>query len=239
MDNPLSDCGIHSVYHYAPLHYLVFIAREGALLSKPNLRERGFYPSHFRRTSRQQDEERGFGEYVHLTLREQPQIVMAKLQSGFPHFEIRLPSKAVEAVEYHLCRFNIAKCRYLKRPGGSPLSEGPINGRFYGNKQIPISITKEDSYDLIRHNYPHNMIEVLIPIRFTLPPETELIFFSGEDHELAEQLVSTTGRSWRCVLSNKFRYTAASHYRNAVLTFLNRAKAEVNWRGDGLEYDSV
>src|ERR1051326_4364375 len=111
----LGDNRISVVYHYTPLHYLPFIAMKRALLSKPSLRLLGFADTHFRSTSRRADEERGFGEYIHFALESRPPILLAKLAAGFPHLELAVPADVVEAQGFHLCRYNIAKTRVLRR----------------------------------------------------------------------------------------------------------------------------
>jgi hypothetical protein len=83
--------GIETVHHYAPLHYLPFIARSEAILSKPSLKKNGFGSTHLRSMSKKQDVARGFGDYAHLTLDPEPQILKAKLAAGFPHLAINVP----------------------------------------------------------------------------------------------------------------------------------------------------
>lgn len=58
----LDEFGINQVYHSAPLHYLVFIARSKSLRSKPSLIKAGFEETHFRSKSKTLDRSRGFGE---------------------------------------------------------------------------------------------------------------------------------------------------------------------------------
>ena len=134
--------GIEKVLHYAPLHYVTHIARTQALKSKQALTCEGFEVSHFRSKSRCSDVRRGFNEYAHMTLAERPPILMAKLKGGFPHVAIEVPVEAFENTEYHLCRYNIAMTRRLRRCGkpGWPASES--NGRYYDDKQIPIAKKK-------------------------------------------------------------------------------------------------
>lgn len=239
MKNVLSQQGIQFVFHYSPLHYLSYILRDGTLLSKVSLKERGFLRTHFRRTSHRQDEERGFGGYVHLTTKKLPPIVRAKLCAGFPHFEIRIPAHAFDSVEFHLCRFNIAKCRYLKRPGGTPLLESAANGRYRGLCQIPISVTASDSAALLASNHPHTMVEVLIPQSFSLGPDTELAFFSEEERMLGQHLTRDAGRCWRCLHDESTQYRVNTRHEQAVREFLRRVEQNPQWTGNGLNYDSV
>jgi hypothetical protein len=104
----LSANGVASVQHYAPLHYLPFIARSRALLNKPSLDAAGFKSSHLRSMSHGQDVARGFGNYAHMTLDPQPRILKAKLGAGFPHFALSVPVASVEANTFSLCRYNVA-----------------------------------------------------------------------------------------------------------------------------------
>ncbi len=231
--------GIVSAFHYAPLHYLLFIARASALLSKLELARQGFGITHFRRISHRQDELRGFSEYVHLTLNEFPPIVRAKLTAGFPHFEIRVPADAVAAGDVHLCRYNIAKCRYLRRKGNAGLNESASNGRYYGDKQLPIAVAREDCAALLDAHYPSRMIEVLIPGRFELPPDTSLLFFRQEDLEHARSILSAAALSWRCGLADVHCYRANERYVALVRDFLEHSLRNAAWKGGGLEFDSV
>jgi hypothetical protein len=120
----LSANGIKSVQHYAPLHYLPFIARSRALLSKPSLDAAGFRSTHLRSMSRAQDVARGFGGYAHMTIDRQPRILKAKLGAGFPHFAVNVPVASVDAKTYSLCRFNVAMTRRLKRGRKRGLARG-------------------------------------------------------------------------------------------------------------------
>lgn len=231
--------GIGSVFHYAPLHYLLFITRAGALFSKLELAQRGYEVGHFRRTSRRQDELRGFAEYVHLTLNALPPILRAKLTAGFPHFEVGIPAEAIAASEVHLCRYNIAKCRYLRRDGKSGPEASSANGRYYNGKELPIAVTRGDCATLLDAHYPGTMIEVLIPNRLDLPSGTTLLFFREEDLELARDLLAAAGLAWDCALSDKHHYTAKESYAVLVREFLKRSLRDGTWKGNALEFDSV
>src|SRR5882672_2917564 len=153
--------GVAAIYHYAPLHYLPFIARRAALLSKEKLRRAGFSENHFRSTSKRQDISRGFDRYVHLTLDAHPPILQAKLAKGFPHFEIGIPAQAVEQRDYLLCRFNIAKTRYFRGARQAP-EESAQNGKYYGDFCLPVARTEMERGDLFAANYGRRMIEVLV-----------------------------------------------------------------------------
>lgn len=231
--------GITSVFHYAPLHYLLFIGRGGALFSKSELGKQGYDVTHFRRTSRRQDDLRGFADYVHLTLTELPPILRAKLAAGFPHFEVRIPAAAVAQAGMHLCRYNIAKCRYLRREGKLGPIESPTNGRYYDEKQLPIAITQADCAALLDAHYPQTMIEVLVPQRFTLPSDTALLFFRKEDLDHAHSILSAAGLTWPCELSRAHHYVANKRYAALVSAFIERVLQDSAWKGDGLEFDYV
>lgn len=228
-----------SAFHYAPLHYLLFIARSKALFSKIELRRLGYDPFHFRRTSRRQDYARGFSNYVHLTLSQFPPILEAKLRAGFPHFEVRIPAQQLEQSDFHLCRFNIAKSRYLRRQGKTGPPENRVNGRYYGGKQLPTAETAAECEALLAENLNHRMIEVLVPVTLPLPGETTLIFFDTEDLNIAKSLLRGMRLEWKLDLAAKTAYPRDAQHVENVQRFLRIARADASWRGDGLDFDNV
>lgn len=229
--------GVTEVFHYAPLHYLLFIARSEALLSKTGLLRMGYSPTHFRRTSQRQDQQRGFADYVHLTLRESPPILRAKLDRGFPHFEFRIPVQHLERQTIHLCRYNIARSRYLRRPGKAGPPEDARNGRYHGGKQLPTAETAPECAALLAAN-KSGTIEVLVPHKLGLPEDTRLVFFSPDDLKLARTLLRSIRRGWQCELSAT-KYSPNPHHSAEARLFLTRAFAEPSWRGDGLDFDTL
>ena len=234
----LTSRGIADVFHYAPLQYLLFIARSRALFSKDELSDRGFAVSHFRRTSRARDNYRGFSNYVHLTLDEYPRILKAKLDAGFPHFEIRVPAAHVERGLIHLCRYNIAMCRnhlHSKKPA----PESNVTGRYYGTKQIPTAETAIECEALLSANFGKNMIEVLVPKAVSLPDTTSLVFFDEADRALASKLLSPLTVAWSLEVSGRYSYERSTVYVNRVDEFLQRARVDEGWKGNGLDFDSV
>lgn len=235
----LTSHGVTDVFHYVPLHYILFIARSKALFSKNELRRRGYDSPHFRRTSRDSDEQRGFGDYVHLTLSEFPPILEAKLAGGFPHFEVRVPAAEVEKGTVHLCRYNIAKCRFLRRGTKTGFMASEANGQYHGEKQIPTAETISECNDLLTHNLRINMIEVLVPKKLELPANTRLIFFNQNDRELADELLRPLKVGWRCELAENAPYQPQTRHVTNVKRFLDRAVADSEWRGDGLDFDYV
>ena len=119
--NELQQSNLMSFYHIVPTHYLPMIIRAGSLKSKNQLLQEGFDASHFRSTSHRQDVSRGFGDAIHCSTAEWPPILNAKLERGFPHVRLAIPTANLPA-NYDLSRFNIARGRYLKS-GNSPLPE--------------------------------------------------------------------------------------------------------------------
>jgi hypothetical protein len=235
----LAQFGVSRIYHYAPLHYLPFIARRGALLSKTELRRLGFRDSHFRTTSRAQDEQRGFARYVHLTLDAHPPILLAKLEGGFPHFEVAIPAARFDALDYSLCRFNIAKTRYL-RGGRQEPPECDQNGRYYGDMRLPIATTLEERKALLRHNYGKNMIEVLVPEQLPLVEGTAFRFFDDDDLACARQVLHDLSvEIYRLERDARLQYGPSAQHREAVRQVLLRAVADPSWLGSGLEFDRV
>src|SRR5262245_21026291 len=121
----LTQHKVDRIHHYTPLHYLPFIGRSKSLLCKPSLSAAGFSTSHLRSMSRDHDVACGFGAYTHLTLEPRPRILKAKLEAGFPHVDIAVPTNAVEAAPFSLCRFNVAMTRNLRRNGNPGFPESP------------------------------------------------------------------------------------------------------------------
>jgi hypothetical protein len=238
MSGVLTSRKLDYVYHYAPLHYLPFIARSGALLSKERLRAAGHDTSHFRSTSRRQDGERGFADYVHLTLTQSPPILLAKISRGFPHFEIQIPAARLEEREFHLCRYNIAKSRYLLRPGATSPVESAANGWFHGDKQLPTAETPEQCAALLDASSRDDMIEVLVRSTVPLGVDTTLLFLNEEERGLARDVIKGAKLPWSLKLWS-VRYRANPQYLARVREFMERTAADSTWLGDGLEFDRV
>lgn len=239
MTGPLSSIGIQNIYHYAPVHYLPFIARTKKLLSKSQLRNLGFSEHHFRRTSFRQDQKRGFDEYIHLTLDEYPNILSAKLSRGFPHLKVSISVDDIESTEFHLCRYNIAKSRYLKNGKKSP-PESPATGRYYHNKTLPIAITTSEKTDLLAANYPKKMIEVLVPQCLVLSKWTAIELFHEQDLELIGRICEAIPVEWAIKLCPvNYRYNREFKYAIAVEKFIANALKDPYWKGNGLDYDKI
>src|SRR5712671_6512949 len=196
----LQDQGVEWVHHYAPLHYLPFIARAGALLCKPSLRKAGFAASHFRAKSSKHDVQRGFGKYAFLTLDPQPRILRAKLAAGFPHIAIAIPAAAVEAGTYSLCRFNVAMTRYLRRDGKPGFAESATNGRYYDDHQIPVARTIADKKAMLSEHLANTMIEVLVHGDMALPDDTRVHCYADLDVRSARQVVTAIQCPWQIKL---------------------------------------
>jgi len=237
----LTDHKIDAINHYAPLHYLPFIARSGKLLGKPALKDQGFAATHLRSMSSAHDIARGFGEYGFLTLDRQPRILAAKLKAGFPHIGILVPAKTIEGTVFSLCRYNVAMTRYLRRGNKSGFEESSTNGRYYETKQIPIAREDNDKISMLNAFADSDtMIEVLVEGGVDLPPDTTIVCYSDEDSELAAHILEATGMEW--AISTELPagpYNRDPHYVKAVSDFVAKALAEPDWRGNGLEFDRV
>jgi hypothetical protein len=233
--------GIETVHHYAPLHYLPFIARSEAILSKPSLKKNGFGSTHLRSMSKKQDVARGFGDYAHLTLDPEPQILKAKLAAGFPHLAINVPVTTVDASSFSLCRFNVAMTRKLRRGRKRGFSESATDGRYYPGHQIPIARTDSDKTAMLqKHLSQSTMIEVLIHGDLKLPDETSVTCFSEADAKIAADLLAALGCSWKISTSPPSgAYPRNANYAAAVQDFIKQAKSDPSWRGNGLEFDRL
>lgn len=236
----LETFAIESVHHFAPLHYLPFIVRQGALLSKPLLAQAGFAPSHYRSMSHRQDSVRGFDAYVHLTITPHPPIVGAKLGAGFPHIRLSIPSSYVDNVDFVLCRFNIAMTRYLRRADKPGFPESPTNGRYYDRKQIPVAKTVQDKHTLLSAHLSRSMIEVLVESELTLPAATTVACYSEDDAIIVRRVLQTFQCPWTITIAApQATYNRNPIYASQVLEFIDRALDDHLWRGNGLEFDRV
>jgi hypothetical protein len=237
----LSANGIESVQHYAPLHYLPFICRSRAILSKPSLDAAGFKSSHLRSMSRGQDVARGFGSYAHMTLDREPRILKAKLGAGFPHFALSVPVASIEAATFSLCRFNVAMTRYLKRGKKRGASESKTNGRYYLGHQIPIARTTEDQMAMLAMHLPlGTMIEVLIHGDLKLPDQTKIVCYSKDDATIATDIVRRLQCPWTVEMSEPpGNYPRCDIHTKSVEDFISQAMADSEWRGNGLEFDRL
>lgn len=235
------DNDILEVFHYTPLHYLPFIARSQKLLGKPSLAALGFGPKHLRSMSSRQDVERGFGEYGFLTLDDRPRILGAKLLAGFPHIGIKLPSASVEAVDFALCRYNVAMTRFLRRGNKPGFRESEINGRYYGDKQIPIAVEHDDKATMLTaFAHSDTMIEVLLSDDFDVPNNASVVCYSVKDANLATEVMETLGVAWEVQVADpSTQYNRDANYVAKVEGFIQRAMEDPDWRGNGLEFDRV
>jgi hypothetical protein len=237
----LSAHGVETVQHYAPLHYLPFIARSGALLSKPSLNAAGFSQMHLRSKSRAQDVVRGFGSYAHLTLDKEPRILKAKLKAGFPHIAINVPISAVEAGPFSLCRFNVAMTRRLKRGKKHGFPESATNGRYYLGHQIPIARDHEDMNTMLNEHLPlGTMIEVLIHGDLRLSDQTTVTCYSAADAKIAAEILTSLQCPWTVIETEPTgEYPRSEQHVEAVTDFVKQALADPAWRGNGLEFDKL
>jgi hypothetical protein len=223
---------VERVHHYAPLHYLPFIGRSKSLMCKPSLLAAGFAQDHFRSMSRDQDVERGFGAYTHLTLEPCPRILKAKLA---------VPANCVEAVPFSLCRFNVAMTRYLRRNGQPGFPESSTNGRYYDQHQIPIARSDDDKMAMLEKHLPANtMIEVLVHGNLVLPDCTEIACFSDADAKIAKEVLSKVGAPWNVTCTaSPGPYPRNAKHVTAITTFIDQALTQPEWCGNGLEFDRL
>jgi len=237
----LEDAGVQAVYHYAPLHYLPFIARSGTLMCKPSLAQEGFASSHLRSKSKYLDVDRGFGAYAHLTVHSYPNILRAKLAGGFPHVQLKIPVSVVEARPFSLCRYNVAMTRQLRRNGKPGFPESPTNGRYYQGHLIPIARTSADQTAMLQKHLPAGtMIEVLVHGNLPISDATEVICFSQIDQAIAQNVLTQLGVGWLVnVTAPPSPYPRSRGYGEAVRAYVEAALADASWRGNGLEYDRV
>lgn len=238
--NAITDFNITHIYHFTPIHYLGFILRSNALMSKNCLRAVGFNDNHFRSTSKKQDMERGFKKYAHLTTCSFPPILKAKLSAGFPHVAIRIPSTELDNVDFELCRYNVAKTRKLRRGNQFGHDIGPANGQYYDDIQIPIARSDREKNELLKGNYPQGrMLEVLVNGQLDIGDSAEVIAFCSQDFVTVEKLQDDIGIELSCSLRDDITYDSNPEYTSSCQDFLNQSVKEPDWRGNGLEFDKV
>lgn len=237
----LERAAVEWVYHYAPLHYLPFIARSQALLCKPAITTAGFPDRHIRSMSKKQDIARGFGGYVHLTLDPHPNILRAKLQAGFPHVKLMVPASVIDAIEFSLCRYNVAMTRYLRKDGKPGFPESPTNGYYYEAQQIPVARLPEHKSTMLNaHLGRGTMIEVLVHGSLELTEATTVVCFCAHDFETAQRILGEINCGWECCLeASSSPYVPNAQHVNAVQAFIETALANPAWRGNGLEFDRI
>lgn len=238
---PLEEAGISYLYHYTPLHYIVYIARSQSLMGKPSLTHSGFPVTHFRSMSWRPDVARGFGDYLFLTLDRKARILSAKLNKGFPHIGLELPIGVLNGKQFHLCRFNIAMTRYLRRDGKPGYPEMPSNGKYVHKHQIPVATAPDDQRALLKaYNPARSMIEIPVVGDIELPPATKIICFNNDDVALVSRVLSDTNAGWIVELrSSPGPYSANLAYRKSVSDYIQTALGNKAWKGNGLEFDRV
>lgn len=236
----LQEEGVDVVHHYTPLHYLPFIARDRALLTKPSLAAKGFSEAHLRSKSSRHDVARGFGNYGFLTLERHPRILAAKLKGGFPHIDILIPVEAVEPTTFDLCRYNVAMTRQLRRGTNSGFPESDANGRYYDSHEIPVARMESDKRAMLRRHYDNTMIEVLIHDDLSLPADTRIQVYASDDETLASSVLTVLDVPWNLeMVAPPGAYPRSGTYSQAVDEFVQIALDDPTWLGSGLEFDKV
>jgi hypothetical protein len=236
----LQKHGFAFIYHYAPLHYLPFIGRDGRLLSKTELATQGFSDDHFRKRSKTQDRERGFGDYVHLTLHPGPPILLSKLSAGFPHIRLEIPVSDVERMAFDLCRYNVAMTRKLRKAGVGGHLESAENGRYYGDIQVPIAREMADKEAMLTAAQSQGwMIEVLVPGNVTLSDACRVKTYSARDQVLTTEILHRLGRRWRVTPGGGDSYESSTSHARSVDEFVATAMGDFEWKGNGLEFDRI
>ena len=234
----LIERGIEQIFHVIPLHYLPFIVRSKSLKPKPYLINEGFTTSHFRSKSKHLDEQRGFGDYLHLSSISEPPILEAKLGAGFPHLSLSISVKYLKNIKFDLCRYNIAMTRKLRRGDSAGFNESPENGYYFGDMQIPIARSDQQKSDLILSN-PNRMLELLSKDLVPLGESTSLHVFNSDDRKTVDEVLQKLGCNWTVQVNNALNYTARDQYRDSCNNFIKTCLNNPDWKGNGLEFDKV
>lgn len=228
--NVLVDAGIKHMYHVAPLQYLVFYLRSLQLQSKSILLK-DYQDTHFRSSSKNVDIKRGFCDVVHCTNNEFPPILISKLNKGYQHMEICIDTGVLQEKDYILCKYNIAKNRGL-------FSESILSGRCYDDFKIPVAVNIEEKRALLSSIPINTHIEILVRQRINLPDTTIFRFFSDEDADLADRYFNKMDVTFGIkVINHSFDYYVHPHRKATVENYLETAYANIDWKGNGLEFD--
>lgn len=234
------EFGIDTAYHVTPVHYMPFIGRSQLLLSRAQLKMEGFSDAHFRSTSHRADLRRGFGDRIYLSPYRSPPILEAKLRKGFPHVRVDIPILALRSAQFDLCRYAVARTRYLKRAGKPGPPEMSTNGRYYEQRQLPVARQYSDmSAMLAEHFVKGATIEIQVKDRLILPSNTTITCFSIGDAKLLHELATKIGMPWRVQTSDGPSYSRKNSHVDSVVQFVEHALSDCNWKGNGLDFDRL
>jgi len=93
---------------------------------------------------------------------------------------------------------------------------------------------------LEKHSPANTMIEVLVHGDLVLPDRTEIGCFSDADAKIAQQVLSEVGAPWNVTsIASPGPYPRNAKHVEAITTFIDQALAELDWRGNGLEFDRL
>ena len=168
-----------------------------------------------------------------------PPILAAKLAKGFPHARLAIPSSQLPK-EFDLCRFNIAKGRYL-RSGSSPLPESKRNGKYYEKLELPIARTLSQQGDMLEEaRTDPAVIEVLAKGELYLSEKVECQVFSRADYDIAQHILLKTNSQMNLVLlDSEDRYLNQGIFSDQIEPFIDHALKDPLWKGNGLDYDKL
>ena len=194
----LTDCQVDAVYHYAPLHYLIFIARSQSILNRSFPSEGRLYvQSSEVDVAWLLDAVRGFGSYAQLTIDAQPRILRAKACCWLPSHRSQHSCSEIDALRSSLCRFNVAMTLRLKHEGKDGFPESKPTAVTMHGLQIPIARTEADKSTMLKKHLQENtMIEVLVHGDFGLSSETSIICFAKRGSTIARQILSSLDCKW-------------------------------------------
>ena len=127
----------HSLYHAAPLHYLLHIVESGALYAKSVLTDQKIAP---RAGAVRRDRMLGLADWVHLALRPDTPLLRDKLAQGYPHALLVFDREAVlNLPEVALLPYNTKAWRTRSAfvPITDPLEKAALLKRQAETKRYP------------------------------------------------------------------------------------------------------
>lgn len=167
---PDPDC----LYHAAPLHYLLRIARDGALYPQSVLAGRGIRP---RASAARRDRMLGLADWVHLSLRAHTPLLADKLRRGYPHALLVFDRAAVLAL-----------------PSTALL---PYNTKAWFDKAAYAPVTDPAQRQALLHAHAQHgrypSLEVLVKYGLGLGSLKTIAFCAEEEHVQTRQTLAAMG----------------------------------------------
>ena len=205
------------------------------LRSRKLLGDQGFSQHHFRSTSSSTDARRGFQDFVFFGVSPEIKLLKAKLERGFPHYLIEVPTSQIAQRTFFLSKRNIAKSRNFRGAKQEPIIDRTCES-YWGNLLLPVAGSDQQKRAML-HKFRD--VEVMVEGRIDLRSGVRLLAFSREDQSALESISRTVGSAFRVVLQPDEKYVRHPKHVEEIEQFIKTALADRNWRGDQLDFDDL